>query len=325
MKIYSEQIKQFPKKHGNFIAQPLNNKSNILCVNDDSINMQSIHRFTKCNYKWFQDNFRFNLFTLPLNKCYNNAILKISTLIGICEFSIFAYAGGENVSASHSSESANEAVNGVSRAVDTVTGYLHKTQSYLETAINFIMAQIDCIKRVKVGNECKYARLVFPALVALFTLFGISVLYFFYKRGMCFCKPRSASKREEDELRAQIELMQKQMQMQQQQMRREMMDGSTTDSDEDEEDDEDEDEDDEDDEEEDEDDEEEEEEEEEEEKKKNNKRKNNEQEEKKKHENDEKLKHEDNKKQKEPVNTHNKGKNNSKNDNIHIGYHSSAK
>ncbi|SBT00794.1 hypothetical protein POVCU1_062400 [Plasmodium ovale curtisi] len=289
MKIYSEQINQFPKKYGNFIAQPLNNKSNILCVNDDSVNIQSINRLTKCNYKWFQDNFRSNLFTLPLNKCYNNAILKILTLIGICEFSIFAYADRENASVSNSSELTNQEGKGVSGVVNTVSVYLHKTQSYLETAITFIMAQIDCTRRVK--------------------------------SGMCCCKPRSASKREEDELRAQFELMQRQMNMQQQQMCRAMMGESLSDSDEDEEDDEDEDEDEEDDEEEDEDDEEEEEEEE---KKKNNKRKNNEQEEKKKHENDEKRKHEDNKKQKESVNMHNKGKNDSKNDNIHIGYHSST-
>lgn len=181
MKIYSEQINQFPKKYGNFIAQPLNNKSNILCVNDDSVNIQSINRLTKCNYKWFQDNFRSNLFTLPLNKCYNNAILKILTLIGICEFSIFAYADRENASVSNSSELTNQEGKGVSGVVNTVSVYLHKTQSYLETAITFIMAQIDCTRRVKVGEECKYARIVFPALVALFTLFGISILYFFYK------------------------------------------------------------------------------------------------------------------------------------------------
>ncbi|SBS89574.1 hypothetical protein POVCU2_0055820 [Plasmodium ovale curtisi] len=366
MKINTQKLKKFPKKSKKYTDQPLNDKSNTLCVSYNGIDTGNTNKLAKCNHDDVQHNFWSKLFVLPVNTCFSNIMSKYSMLTGIY-IPLILYLSAETLGNPTSSDSGNETPRVASPKTGLSAIFSWENIKEIPQKVNDLFkTHVLCFFTGRRENTCIRSFLLFIAMVGGVLLIIGFIFTCLYKRGLCCCKPsKNKKKKGQDDFRTQFEQMQLQMKMQQDQLLRALMSASPTQEDDNDEDDdeeyeeEDEEEDEEDEEKneekkKDEKDEEDEKDEKDEKDKKDEKRnhgkgeeKNHEEDEEKNHEEEEKNKDEDkgktkdankgkNKdeenerkkdedkekgKEKAQVCTHSTENPNSKNDNIHIGYH----
>ncbi|SBT34775.1 hypothetical protein POVWA2_023800 [Plasmodium ovale wallikeri] len=208
MKINSRKLKKYPEKCKKFIPQPLNDKNNVLCVNDSGINTEATNELGKCNNNETHGKLQLQVFLLSLSMCYNNYILKFSVFIRLYQVLLLqlALANGVDSQTSSSSRDGAELSNGGGSA------------TLLQDPVGFFRDHIHCIFS---GKKQHCIELTFLFLALLGTALSIigGIFTFFYKCGICCFKSRDSRRRKEEiDYRKQFDQMQQQMQMQQQQM-----------------------------------------------------------------------------------------------------------
>ncbi|SBS89555.1 hypothetical protein POVCU2_0055700 [Plasmodium ovale curtisi] len=207
MKINSRKLKKSPEKCKKFIPQLLNDKNNVLCVNDSNINTETTNELEKCNNNGTHDKLQLQVFMLSLSMCYNNYILKFSVFIRIYQVLLLqlALANGVDSQTSYSSQDGGESPQG-------------SPATLLQDPIGFFQKHIHCIFSGR-QQHCIELTFLFLALVGTALSIIGGIFTFFYKCGICCFKSRDSRRRKEEiDYRKQFDLMQQQMQMQQQQM-----------------------------------------------------------------------------------------------------------
>lgn len=106
MKINTQKLKKFPKKSKKYTDQPLNDKSNTLCVSYNGIDTGNTNELAKCNHDDVQHNFWSKLFVLPVNTFFSNIMSKYSMLMGIY-VSLILHLAAETLGNPTSSDSGN--------------------------------------------------------------------------------------------------------------------------------------------------------------------------------------------------------------------------
>ncbi|SBT34779.1 hypothetical protein POVWA2_023840 [Plasmodium ovale wallikeri] len=213
MNTNSKEIKQFTKTYKKINSKLINYNINIFCVNSNEFCRDSTKDLEKWNNNSVQDHFQFNLFTLPLNTCCYNAILKFLVLIGLYQTLITQSALADGTVNQHAE---NDGQNATQQVQENNGG------SFISTVKGYLQSGIECISGSSGDSTCVKKIFLILSLAGTFlSLIGamFSLLYKFCSCFMC-CRrsPRPRSKNQANNNNKQMELMQMQMQMQQQQM-----------------------------------------------------------------------------------------------------------
>ncbi|SBT72720.1 hypothetical protein, conserved [Plasmodium ovale] len=209
MKVNSKKIKEFPKKYRKSILQPLNDKSNILIVNNNGIHKGSTKELTKCNSHPVQSTFWFNIFSLPLNTCNNNTISKRSVLIGLYQVFMLqlTLANGNPKGDTNGAQQPNAEIR---PCVDV---------SFLEKPKDFLTKYLECVFDKRDKKSIQYGFVFLAVIAAVLSAIGA-----IYKR-ICKCccgsteTPTETENDEEVDYRAQFE----HLQQEQEQLRKDLM------------------------------------------------------------------------------------------------------
>lgn len=170
MKINNRKLKKSPEKCKKFIPQPLNDKNNVLCVNDSDINTETTNELEKCNNNGTHDKLQLQVFMLSLSMCYNNYILKFSVFIRIYQVLLLqlALANGVDSQTSSISQDGGESLQGKSPA------------TLLQDPIGFFQQHIHCIFSGR-QQHCIELTFLFLALVGTALSIIGGIFTFFYK------------------------------------------------------------------------------------------------------------------------------------------------
>ncbi|SBT73687.1 hypothetical protein, conserved [Plasmodium ovale] len=211
MKINSKQRIDFPEKSKRFIDRSLKDNSNILCFNDDGTDTKINNVLTKYNYDGALHNLWTNVFSSPLNKCYNNGISRMLILIGLYHILTLQFLSADEEQ-TQVGTSYGQANSGETEETDN--------GSFITKVIGYVQAGFRCISGKTGDTACvQKIFLVLSLLGTVLSLIGavFSLLHRFCSCFMC-CRrtPRPRRLNQAYNNNQQLDLMQ--MQMQQQQM-----------------------------------------------------------------------------------------------------------
>ncbi|SBT00689.1 PIR Superfamily Protein [Plasmodium ovale curtisi] len=209
MKINSKQFIDFPEKSKRFIDKSLKDNSNILCFNDDGTDTEINNVLTKYNYDGALHNLWTNVFSSPLNKCYNNGISITLILIGlyhVLTLQLLSAEGEQTKEGGYHGQTLS--------AITQEKG----DGSFIAKVVGYVQTGFQCISGQSEDTACvQKIFLVLSLLGTCLSLIGavFSLLYRFCSCFMC-CRrsPRARPTNEGTNNNKQLELMQ----MQQQQM-----------------------------------------------------------------------------------------------------------